>query len=223
MMLQFFLPENNRARTRAGLTGLCALVALSAAACSSTVGGGGGGGGGNGSANAGMRTTSTTNTTSVTASPSPRGSAASGAIRITGAYLPQPATADVAAAYFTITDTGDEADVLVSATATPAAQTALMRESTNDGAESMTAVTGGLPIPAHGQVTLAPGGYHLMLTNPAASLKQGDIVTLSLRFEHAGTVAIKVPVTSLLSGAMTGSTSAGSATSMPGMPSMPGM
>jgi copper(I)-binding protein len=157
---------------------------------------------------------------SASSSPSPRGSAAAGSIEISGAYLPQPASADVAAVYFTVTDTGDQPDVLLSATSSPASQASLMRESTSDGAESMTALSGGLPIPAHGQVTLAAGGDHLMLTDPATPLKQGDTVVLALSFAHAGTVTLRVPVTSLLSDALTGSTATGAATSMAGMPGM---
>lgn len=207
-MLRFPLPESCTPRARTGLaTFLGAVVALAAAACSATPGS---------AASAAGRA----GTAAATASPSPRGSAASGSIRITGAYLPQPASADIAAAYFTIADAGDQNDVLVSATSMPAAQIGLMRETSTGGAESMTALTGGLPIPAHGQVTLGPGGYHLMLTDPATALKQGQIVTLALRFEHAGTVTLKVPVTSLLSDAMTGATSTGGASSMAGMPGM---
>jgi copper(I)-binding protein len=189
-MARFTLPEPCRPRARAGLTtGLCAAMALTAA-CSSTY------------------ATGRANPASANSSSSPRGTAAAGTIRITGAYLPQPASADVAAAYFTIEDTGDQADLLISATSAPAAQAALMHESTTNGAESMATLTGGLPIPAHGQVALAPDGYHLMLMSPATPLKQGGIVTLTLHFQHAGTVTLKVPVTSLLSDAMTG---------MPGM------
>jgi copper(I)-binding protein len=47
-----------------------------------------------------------------------------------------------------------------------------------------------------------------MLTNPVSPLKAGESVELNLRFEHSGTVTIKVPVTSLLSDAQT---------AMPGM------
>jgi copper(I)-binding protein len=227
-MMRFTLPGFRAPHARTGLVGgACATVALAATACSSTtpsdhsVSDG----------HAGSVTISAS-TVAPTASPSPRGSATAGSIRITGAYLPQPATADVAAAYFTIADTGDQADTLISATSAPAAQAMLMTESTAGGAESMTALTGGLPIPAHGQVTLTPGGYHLMLTDPATPLEQGGTVVLTLHFEHAGTVTLKVPVTSLLSDALAGPAPTGGASSTagtpgmtgtPGMPGMPGM
>lgn len=208
-MPRFTLPESAGPRVRAAAAaGVCATVALAAAACSSA------------SASSASDAVGRPNQASANTSPSPRGSAAAGSIRITGAYLPQPASPDVAAAYFTVTDTGDQADTLISATSAPTAQAALMSESTAGGAESMTTLPGGLAIPAHGHVTLGPDGYHLMLTNPATPLKQGDTVTLTLRFEHAGTVTLKVPVTSLLSDAITGSTATATAGSMAGMPGM---
>lgn len=206
-MSRFPLLENLGPRTRAVVAaGVCAVAVLAAAGCSSASSSGASDAAGHASP--------------ASSSPSPRGSAAAGSIRVTGAYVPQPATPDVAAVYFTIADIGDQADTLISATSTPAALASLMSESTAGGAESMTPLTDGLAIPAHGQVTLAPDGYHLMLTNPAIALKQGETVTLSLRFERAGTVTLKVPVTSLLSDAMTGQTATAGASSMAGMPGM---
>lgn len=212
-MIRFTLPETTRSSARTGLVlGVCVVVASAATACSST------------SATSSSNAAGSAHPGSTSSSPQPRGSASAGSIQISGAYLPQPASPDVAAAYFTVADTGDQADVLVSATSTPTAQASLMNESTADGAESMTTLAGGLPIPAHGQVTLGPDGYHLMLTNPVAALKQGDTVTLDLRFEHAGTVTLRVPVTSLLSDAMTGSTATSTTTADAGsMAGMPGM
>ena len=156
----------------------------------------------------------------------PRGSASAAGIVVSGAYIPQPATSDVAAAYFTVTDTGGRSDVLTSATCVPSAQASLMSETTSGGAESMTMLPGGLTVPAHGSLTLAPDGYHLMLTDPATPLKQGGTVELTLHFAHAGFVRIAVPVTSLLSDAMTSpgtsatATATGTGTGMPGMPGM---
>jgi copper(I)-binding protein len=139
----------------------------------------------------------------------PRGSASVGEIKITDAYIPQPASPDVAAAYFTVTDAGPVGDVLLSATSKPASQASLMQESeTGANAGVMTNITGGLSIPANGAVELGPGGYHLMLNNPAATLKAGQTVVLDLRFKNSGTVTVRVPVTSLLSDAQT---------AMPGM------
>ena len=159
--------------------------------------------------------------TATSAASGPRGSASVGDISITGAYIPQPATPSVAAAYFTVTESGSQSDVLLSATSNPSSQASLMQE-TSSGADAgtMTNITGGLTIPAKGAVDLGPGGYHLMLTNPASPLTAGGSVALTLRFEHAGSVTLKVPVTSLLSDALTGSPAPSASSSMANMPGM---
>jgi copper(I)-binding protein len=206
--LRFSLPAYRDSRGARILLGCCAggVVALSAAGCSAS------------STAAGSNAAASGATAS--AAPQPRGSASAAGIVVSGAYIPQPATADVAAAYFTITDTGGRSDVLTSATSVPSAQASLMSETTSGGAETMTMLPGGLTVPAHGSVTLAPDGDHLMLTDPATALKQGGTVELTLHFEHAGTVRIAVPVTSLLSDAMTSPGASATATGMAGMPGM---
>jgi copper(I)-binding protein len=39
-----------------------------------------------------------------------------------------------------------------------------------------------LDIPAHGSVELAPGGYHLMLSQPTHAIKPGDHVEVTFEF-----------------------------------------
>jgi periplasmic copper chaperone A len=214
-MYRFTLPGNRQHTStarRAAAGTLCVLIAVTASACSS-------------SAKTAAASTSSANSSAAVAS-GPRGSASIGHIKITGAYIPQPATPSVAAAYFTVTETGSQGDVLLSATSVPASQASLMQETASGAnAGTMTDITGGLAIPADGAVVLGPGGYHLMLTNPASPLTSGGSVALTLRFKDAGTVTLKVPVTSLLSDALTSSTSTSTATSTSGsgMANMPGM
>lgn len=209
-MHRFTLPENEHRppATRLAVAGtVCALITVAAAACSAS-----------------SKTTAAASATSPSAAVAsgPRGSASVGHIEITGAYIPQPATPSVAAAYFTVTETGSQGDVLLSATSVPASQTSLMQEtSSGANAGTMTDLTSGLAIPADGAVSLGPGGYHLMLTDPASPLTAGGSVALTLRFKDAGTVTLKVPVTSLLSDALTSPTS--TTTTGSGMADMPGM
>ena len=177
------------------IAGVGALIAVTTAACASQA--------------ASSRAAATTTAATTAAVSAPRGSASVGEIKITDAYIPQPASPDVATAYFTVTDVGSKGDVLLSATSKPASQASLMQESESGAnADTMTDITGGLSIPANGAVELGPGGYHLMLTNPASTLRAGETVVLALRFKNSGTVTLKVPVTSLLSDAQT---------AMPGM------
>jgi periplasmic copper chaperone A len=202
-MHRFTLPG----KVRLAATGtLCALITVAASACSSST------------------SSTSASATSSAATSGPRASASVGHIKITDAYIPQPATPSVAAAYFTVTETGSQPDVLLSATSVPASQAALMQETASGAnAGTMTDLSGGLAIPANGAVALGPGGYHLMLTNPASPLTAGGSVALTLRFKDAGTVTFKVPVTSLLSDALTSATSGPTATATSGMANMPGM
>ena len=43
-----------------------------------------------------------------------------------------------------------------------------------------------LDIPPHGSATLAPGGYHLMLSQPTRTIKPGDHVKVSFEFAGGG-------------------------------------
>lgn len=127
--------------------------------------------------------------------PSDRGTAVAeiGQLAIYGPYVPAP-PADIAALYFVVVNGGDAADRLIGI-GTAAAGGAMLHQTVVDGdASRMSPVEGGLEIPPGGEVVLAPGGYHVMLTSLIEPLTEGDIVHATLVFEHAGTVAIEAPV-----------------------------
>jgi copper(I)-binding protein len=124
----------------------------------------------------------------------PTASATLGSLRITGAYVPQPASPSVAAAYFKVTNAGP-ADTLVRVTSDVAA-VVNVHESVVNGTTGSMVPLNDLPVPAGGFVALRPGGRHLMLMNPS-SLKEGGFVQLQLTFAHAGAVSIRVPVVPL--------------------------
>lgn len=99
-----------------------------------------------------------------------------------------PPNAPAAGGYFTITNTGDEADRLI-AVSSPAAGIGEVHEmKVEDGVMTMRPLDGGLEIPPHGTVTLAPGGFHLMFIDLKAPLRQGTEMPVSITFEKAGTV-----------------------------------
>jgi periplasmic copper chaperone A len=52
----------------------------------------------------------------------------------------------------------------------------------------------GLTIEPGKTVKLAPGGYHLMLSDLKAPLKQGDKLPVALEFERAGKVQLSLDV-----------------------------
>lgn len=100
----------------------------------------------------------------------------------------------VAGAYLTITNSGDSADTLLGIT-TAAADRAELHETVLSGTQSrMEPRPAGLAIPAHGQLRVAPGSYHVMLVGLAQSLTTGMTVDMTLRFAQAGTLQLTVPV-----------------------------
>jgi copper(I)-binding protein len=102
-------------------------------------------------------------------------------------------TAKSGAAYVSLMNHAAEADRLISA-ATPVAEMAEIHKSdVVDGIMKMQAA-GPLDIPAMGTLEMKPGGYHIMLMGLVAPLKRGDEIQITLTFEKAGQVTVKVPV-----------------------------
>jgi periplasmic copper chaperone A len=104
-----------------------------------------------------------------------------------------PKGAEVGGAYMIIENKGATPDRLTGGSA-DFATVEIHEMKSENGVSEMRAVTGGLNIPAHGSVGLAPGGYHLMLTHLAHPLNKGDTVKATLNFEHAGPVAVEFKV-----------------------------
>lgn len=122
------------------------------------------------------------------------GHARIGHLTITRAYIPDPATPSLAAAYFTVTNTGP-ADRLESVRTAAFRSATLHRDVTRaSGLEQMVAVPAGAVVPAHGRLVLMPGSYHVMLRRPMRVVRQGMTELLTLRFAHAGVVRLVVPV-----------------------------
>ena len=121
--------------------------------------------------------------------------APAGPIAVEAAWLRQPPPgADVAGGYATITNTGDEDDVLLGASVSFAGRVEVHEMSVVDGLMRMSPVAGGLPIPAGESVTLSPGGYHLMLLGLSDAPKKGDHVPITFEFEKAGAVEVMMDV-----------------------------
>lgn len=102
-------------------------------------------------------------------------------------------TNDVSAAYITVKNTGLE-DTLVSAKANITTMVQLHEVVTEGSTSKMQEKAGGFPVPANGELTLKPGGFHIMLMNLTSPLKEGDKVELELTFKNAGTVKLTAPV-----------------------------
>ena len=105
-----------------------------------------------------------------------------------------PGGSKVGAGYMTITNKGNAADRLLSASSPAAGKVEIHEMTMQDGVMKMRELAGGLPIEAGKTASLAPGGYHLMLTDLKAPLKEGDLLELTLVFEKAGEIQVEATV-----------------------------
>jgi periplasmic copper chaperone A len=104
-----------------------------------------------------------------------------------------PKGAEVGGAYMTIENKGATPDRLTGGSA-DFATVEIHEMKSENGVMEMREVPGGLDIPAHGSVGLAPGGYHVMFTHLAHPLSKGDTVKATFNFEHAGPVEVEFKV-----------------------------
>ena len=116
-------------------------------------------------------------------------SARIGSLQITGAYVPAPASPDVAAAYFSVTNRGSTSDTLTSVLSDVSTQTGL-----HTYAGSTMVPLRSLAIPAGKIARLLVGGTHLMIESPTRALAAGQTVRLTLTFASAGAVVVMAPV-----------------------------
>jgi copper(I)-binding protein len=104
-----------------------------------------------------------------------------------------PKGAEVGGGFFLVRNKGAAPDRLTGGTADFA--TVQIHETSSEGGVSqMRELKGGLNIPAHGSVGLAPGGAHLMFTHLTHPLTKGDSVKATLNFEHAGPIEVEFKV-----------------------------
>jgi copper(I)-binding protein len=105
-----------------------------------------------------------------------------------------PPTAPTAGGFLVVANKGATSDRLV-AVRTVASQQAQIHQMKMEGdVMRMRELEKGLEIPAGGTVTLAPGGFHLMLIGLTAPLKAGTRVPVTLVFEKAGSIDIELDV-----------------------------
>lgn len=111
-------------------------------------------------------------------------------LTVTGAYVRQPPTDDMAAGYFVVHNDGGSDDALMGASSKTAKQVTLHRTTKKDQMKRVPTFS----VPAHGTLILESGGNHLMLMGMQKKPRVGDTVTFRLRFAHAGTITVKAPV-----------------------------
>ena len=97
------------------------------------------------------------------------------------------------AAYFTVRNLGDEADRLTGLSSPVSAMPMLHETTLSEGISRMAHVEAA-EIPAGGELTLEPGGMHVMLMELTTPLKEGATFPLTLTFEAGGEITVEVPV-----------------------------
>lgn len=98
-----------------------------------------------------------------------------------------------AAGYMVIENDGDKAVRLIGAESPDYASVMLHRSQPINGMDNMSMIAS-IEVPAHGQVALAPGGYHLMLSGARHTIKPGDQVSLTLHFADGQSLQTDFPV-----------------------------
>jgi copper(I)-binding protein len=118
-----------------------------------------------------------------------------------------PPGAKATGAFMTIRNAGDKATQLVSA-ASAAAKIVELHNHINDGGVMRMRQVKEIAVPAKGEAQLKPGGYHVMLIDMNAPLKEGDHVVLTLGFADGSNkevhATVKKPMAEMPMGGMGG-------------------
>lgn len=108
-------------------------------------------------------------------------------LTVSGAYVREPASPDVAAAYFSVRDSGGADRLTAVRASTPG--TVELHSSSGSKMTELTAPR----VPAGGRLDFQPGAYHVMLVG-AGLLKPGEHVELTLEFATSAPVTVDAPV-----------------------------
>ncbi|MFE9391150.1 copper chaperone PCu(A)C [Streptomyces sp. NPDC006784] len=110
-------------------------------------------------------------------------------LKVSGAYVPQPPTEEMAGGFLTVRNSGDSADKLTSVSSDVAGKVELHKT-----VEQQMQRVKSLSVPAHGELELGRGGNHLMLMDLERKPTKGQTVTFVLHFQRSGAVTVKAPV-----------------------------
>ncbi len=98
-----------------------------------------------------------------------------------------------AGGYFTLANASGTPRTLVGADS-PACGSLMLHRSMHQGGVERMAMVRSVPVPAHGKVSFAPGGYHLMCLSPSKEVAPGRSVPVTLRFADGGSITAAFPV-----------------------------
>lgn len=129
-----------------------------------------------------------------TALPPVGSTAAPASLAIEGAYARPAPAGGMGGAFLTVVNPVSTTDRLLAAH-TPIAQSVELHETIDDdGVMKMRPVQGGYEVPANGRLELKPGGKHLMFVGLSSPLTTGHDLELTLTFEKAGDITVRIPI-----------------------------
>lgn len=132
------------------------------------------------------------------ASERPGGAARLGTLQISGAWIRAvPPAVHVVAGYLEIRNDGDRADRLTAVVAPFACRIGFHRMSVTGGAMRLSKIEGGLVIAPGGRVVFEPGANQVLFKGISAAPRPGETVPVVFRFENAGEVEVRLPVSAI--------------------------
>ena len=108
-------------------------------------------------------------------------------------------TAKTGAAYVSLMNHADEGDRIVAVSSPVAKSAEIHKTEEADGVVKMLPA-GALEIGPMGTLEMKPGGYHIMLMGLSQPLKKGEEIAITLTFEKAGDLTLKLPVGEVAAG-----------------------
>jgi copper(I)-binding protein len=114
-------------------------------------------------------------------------------VRLSDAWARPGAAGETSAAYLTIANDGAESEVLTGVDC-PSIAVCELHQTMVEGDMVHMEPQDRFEIPAGGQISLQPGGMHIMLMNLSSDLAPGDWVSLVLHFENAGDMPVEAEV-----------------------------
>jgi periplasmic copper chaperone A len=127
------------------------------------------------------------------AAPVGHSDAAANGIAVSGQWFRFVMRSLPAAGYFTLSNATATAQTLIGAQST-ACEALMLHRSVNTNGEERMVMVPNVPVPAHGSVRFAPGGYHLMCMSPKPAMTPGQSVPVTLRLANGETVNAQFPV-----------------------------
>lgn len=107
-----------------------------------------------------------------------------------------PPNATTTGAFMRIENTSKTPRLLLSAES-PVAKTVELHTHVNENGMMKMRQVSSIAIDAGGQTELKPGSYHVMLIDMKQTLKEGDVVPLTLHFDDGRTKSVQAPVQKL--------------------------